>query len=162
MQTPQEEQSSEILEIGSADGIVKGLNYKLARCCNPIYGDDVFGFISSEGVVKIHRSDCPNSQNIKERYPYRLIKVRWSGKFGGQMAATLQIIGNDDIGIVTNISAIISREKNSSLRNISINSHDGLFQGYVIVGTGSTEALNALIKKIKTVKGVKEVKRVDK
>lgn len=162
MQTPKEEQSSEILEIGSADGIVKGLNYKLARCCNPIYGDDVFGFISSEGVVKIHRSDCPNSQNIKERYPYRLIKVRWSGKFGGQMAATLQIIGNDDIGIVTNISAIISREKNSSLRNISINSHDGLFQGYVIVGTGSTEALNALIKKIKTVKGVKEVKRVDK
>lgn len=162
LQTPKEEQSSDdILEIGAADGIVKGLNYKLARCCNPIYGDDVFGFISSEGVVKIHREDCPNANNIRERYPYRLIRVRWTGKFGGQMAATLNIIGNDDIGIVTNISAIISREKNSSLRNISINSHDGLFQGYVIVGTGSTEALNALIKKIKTVKGVKEVKRVD-
>ena len=87
--------------------------------------------------------------------------MRWSGKFGGQMAATLQIIGNDDIGIVTNISAIINREKNCSLRNISINSHDGMFDGYVTVGTGGNEALSALIKKIRTVKGVRDVKRVD-
>ena len=162
LQTPASETSeNDILEIGSEDGIVKGLNYKLAKCCSPIYGDDVFGFISSEGVVKIHRNDCPNAANIRERYPYRIIRTRWSGRFGGQMAATLHIIGNDDIGIVTNITSIINREKNSSLRNISIDSHDGLFQGYVIVGTGSTEALNALIKKIKTVKGVKDVKRAD-
>ena len=162
LQTPPKEDSdNDILEIGSGDGIVKGLNYRLARCCNPIYGDDVFGFISSEGVVKIHRNDCPNASNIRQRYPYRLIRTRWSGKFGGQMAATLQVVGNDDIGIVTNISSIINREKNSSLRNISINSHDGIFQGFVTVGTGSTEALNSLIKKIKTVKGVKEVKRAD-
>lgn len=162
LQTPQEQQDGDILEIGSGDGIVKGMNYRLARCCNPIYGDNVFGFISSEGVVKIHRHDCPNAANIRTRYPYRLIRVRWSGRFCGQMAATLQIIGNDDIGIVTNISAIINREKNSSLRNISINSHDGLFDGYVTVGTGGNEALAALIRKIKTVRGVKEVKRVDK
>ena len=162
MHTPADQQpDNDILEIGSGDGIVKGLNYKLARCCNPIYGDHVFGFISSEGVVKIHRKDCPNAANIRERYPYRLIRVRWSGKFGGQMAATLQIIGNDDIGIVTNISAIINREKNCSLRNISINSHDGMFDGYVTVGTGGNEALSALIKKIRTVKGVRDVKRVD-
>ena len=158
---PQEESSDEILEIGGQGGIVKGMNYKLARCCNPIYGDSVFGFISSEGVVKIHRDDCPNAANIRERYPYRIIRTRWSGKFGGQMAATLSIVGTDDIGIVTNITSIITKEKNSSLRNISIDSHDGLFHGYVIVGTGSTEALNQLIKKIKTVKGVKDVRRVD-
>lgn len=151
----------DILEIGSTGNTVKGLNYKLARCCNPIYGDKVFGFISSEGVVKIHREDCPNAQNIRERYPYRIIRTRWSGKFGGQMAVTLRIIGQDDIGIVTNFTSIISKEKNASLRNISIDSNDGLFQGYVIIGVSSLEILNSLIKKIKTVKGVKDVVRVD-
>ena len=156
-----ESSSSDILEIGTGDGIVKGMNYKLARCCNPIYGDSVFGFISQEGVVKIHRDDCPNAANIRSRYPYRIIRTRWSGRFDGQMAATLRIIGTDDIGIVTNITSIITRQNNASLRNISIDSHDGLFQGYVIVGIGGTEALNQLIKKIKTVKGVKDVKRVD-
>lgn len=164
MQTPPEETPSrdnDILEIGTGDGIVKGLNYKLARCCNPIYGDDVFGFISSEGVVKIHREDCPNARNIRSRYPYRVIRTRWSGKFDGQMAATLSIIGHDDIGIVTNITSIINKEKGTSLRNISINSNDGLFQGYVVVGISSTEALTSLMKKIKDIKGVKDVTRAD-
>lgn len=164
MQTPPEETPSrdnDILEIGTGDGIVKGLNYKLARCCNPIYGDNVFGFISSEGVVKIHREDCPNARNIRSRYPYRVIRTRWSGKFDGQMAATLSIIGHDDIGIVTNITSIINKEKSTSLRNISINSNDGLFQGYVVVGISSTEALTSLMKKIKDIKGVKDVTRAD-
>lgn len=164
MQTPPEETPShdnDILEIGTGDGIVKGLNYKLAKCCNPIYGDDVFGFISSEGVVKIHRDDCPNARNIRSRYPYRVIRTRWSGKFDGQMAATLSIIGHDDIGIVTNITSIINKEKSTSLRNISIDSNDGLFQGYVVVGISNTQALNDLIKKIKAIKGVKDVTRSD-
>jgi GTP pyrophosphokinase len=164
MQTPVEETPShdnDILEIGTGDGIVKGLNYKLAKCCNPIYGDDVFGFISSEGVVKIHRDDCPNARNIRSRYPYRVIRTRWSGKFDGQMAATLSIIGHDDIGIVTNITSIINKEKSTSLRNISIDSNDGLFQGYVVVGISNTQALNDLIKKIKAIKGVKDVSRSD-
>lgn len=152
---------NDILEIGAGDDSVRGLNYRLARCCNPIYGDDVFGFVSAEGVVKIHRVDCPNAGNIRQRYPYRIINTRWSGKFGGQMAATLRIVGNDDIGIVTNITSIITKEKNASLRNISIDSNDGLFQGYVIVGVSGTDALAALIKKIKTVKGVKNVSRAD-
>jgi GTP pyrophosphokinase len=164
MQTPPEETPShdnDILEIGTGDGIVKGLNYKLAKCCSPIYGDDVFGFISSEGVVKIHRDDCPNAANIRSRYPYRVIRTRWSGKFDGQMAATLSIIGHDDIGIVTNITSIINKEKSTSLRNISIDSNDGLFQGYVVVGISNTQALNDLIKKIKAIKGVKDVSRTD-
>lgn len=152
--------SHDILEIGEGK-TVKGLNYKLSKCCSPIYGDKVFGFISSEGVIKIHREDCPNARNIRQRYPERIIATRWSGKFGGQMAATLRIIGNDDIGIVTNFTSIISKDKTATLRNISIDSHDGLFQGYVIVGINSKEALTALIKKIKDVKGVKEVVRID-
>lgn len=148
--------SDDILIIGDN---IKGINFRLAKCCNPIYGDDVFGFISSEGVIKVHRTDCPNAANIRQKYPNRLIRSQWSGKLGEQFGATLRIVGNDDIGIVTNITSIINKEKNVSLRNITIDSNDGLFQGYIIVGVNDTASLNQLIKKIKTVKGVKDVQR---
>ncbi len=150
--------SADVLVIGQGSG-VKGMNYKMARCCNPIYGDDVFGFISAEGSIKIHRKDCPNAANIRQKYPYRVIRTRWSGHFDGQMSATLRILGNDDIGIITNITSIITKERNTSLRNIAVDSDDGLFQGYIVVGVGDNAALNNLIKKIKTVKGVKDVQR---
>lgn len=138
---------------------IKGLNYKLSKCCNPIFGDRVFGFVSAEGVIKIHREDCPNAIHIKRRYPDRLIQTRWSGKVGHQFGANLHIIGQDDLGIVTNITSIINKEKDVSLRNISIEAVDGLFQGYLIVGVNNTDSLKNLIKKIKTVKGVKDVQR---
>lgn len=138
---------------------IKGINYRLARCCSPIYGDEVFGFISAEGVIKIHRSDCPNARHIRDRYPYRLIRVRWSGKAGSQLPATIRVVGKDDIGIVTNITSIINKENSVSLRGISIESHDGLFNGTLIVGVNDNTTLNQLIKKISTVKGVKNVQR---
>ncbi|MBQ5724435.1 MAG: bifunctional (p)ppGpp synthetase/guanosine-3',5'-bis(diphosphate) 3'-pyrophosphohydrolase, partial [Muribaculaceae bacterium] len=112
-----------------------------------------------DGVVKIHKNDCPNAPNIKSRYPYRLINVQWSGTSSTQMTVSLRIVGHDDIGIVTNITSIISKEKNVTLRNISIDSHDGLFQGYLVIGIHDTDQLNALIRKIRTVKGVKDVTR---
>lgn len=148
--------NSDVLVIGNN---IKGLNYKLAKCCNPIFGDDVFGFVSSEGVVKIHRTDCPNAANIRDKYPYRLIRTRWSGNHGSEFGATLRIVGQDDIGIVTNITSIISKEKTASLRSITVDSNDGLFQCFVTVGISDTTALNQLIKKLKTVKGVKDVQR---
>lgn len=138
---------------------VKGMNYRLAKCCNPIYGDDVFGFVSSEGVIKIHRKNCPNAAHIHDRYPYRIITTRWSGKAGSHFVSTLRVIGYDDIGIVTNITSIISKESRASLRNISIDSHDGMFDGYLVVGVENKETLDMLIKKITTVKGVKNVQR---
>lgn len=150
------QQSDDVLVIG--DGI-KGINYKLARCCNPIYGDDVFGFISAEGVIKIHRTDCPNAQHIRHNYPYRLIRTCWSGKAGAEFAATIRVVGKDDIGIVTNITSIINKEKSVSLRSISIESNDGLFHGILTVGISDTSMLNQLIKKLKTIKGVKDVQR---
>ncbi len=159
LQSVNEEDSlsnSDVLIIGNN---IKGINYKLAKCCNPIYGDDVFGFVSAEGVIKIHRKDCPNAHNIREKYPYRLITTKWSGKLGEQFGATLRVVGHDDIGIVTNITSIITKEKDVTLRNISIDSNDGLFQGYLVVGVLDTHVLNNLIKKIKTVKGVKDVQR---
>lgn len=151
-----EQSGNDVLVIGEG---IKGMSYKMARCCNPIYGDEVFGFVSAEGVIKIHRSDCPNASHIRERYPYRLVPTRWSGKMGSQFAATLRVVGKDDLGIVTNITSIINKEKNVSLRTISIDSNDGLFQGMLVVGVSDTASLNSLIKKIKTVKGVKDVQR---
>ncbi len=150
------ESSDDILVIGDN---IKGLNYRLSKCCNPIFGDDVFGFVSAEGVVKIHRHDCPNAAHIRERYHYRVIRTRWSGKAGNQFAATIRIVGQDDIGIVTNITSIINKEKDISLRNISIESHDGIFSGFLVLGVNDTQALSGIIKKIKTVKGVKDVQR---
>ena len=148
--------SDDILVIGDD---IKGVNYRLSRCCSPIYGDNVFGFVSSEGVIKIHRTDCPNAAHIRERYPYRVIRTRWSGKGGNQFAASVRIVGVDDIGIVTNISSLIGKEKDISLRNISIESHDGIFSGFLTLGVNDTAALNNIIRKIKTVKGVKDVQR---
>ncbi len=150
------EASDDILIIGDN---IKGINYRLSRCCNPIYGDDVFGFVSAEGAIKIHRNDCPNAQHIRYKYPYRVIRTRWSGKVGSQFAATIKIVGNDDIGIVTNITSIINKEKDVALRNISIESHDGIFSGFLVIGVSDTSALDNVIKKIKTVKGVKDVQR---
>jgi len=148
--------AADVLVIGND---IKGLNYRLSKCCNPIYGDDVFGFVSAEGVVKIHRSDCPNAMHIREKYPYRLIRTRWSGKVGTQFGATLRVVGKDDIGIVTNITSIINKQRDVTLRNISIDSDDGLFQGILVVGVNDTSSLNQLIRKISTVKGVKNVQR---
>lgn len=150
------ETSDDILIIGDN---IKGINYRLSRCCNPIYGDDVFGFVSAEGAIKIHRNDCLNAQHIRYKYPYRVIRTRWSGKVGSQFAATIKIVGNDDIGIVTNITSIINKEKDVALRNISIESHDGIFSGFLVIGVSDTSALDNVIKKIKTVKGVKDVQR---
>lgn len=160
LQIPDDENSSgsdsDVLVIGDN---VKGMNYRLAKCCNPIYGDEVFGFVSAEGIIKIHRKNCPNAANIYARYPYRIISTRWSGRLGQQFGTTLRVVGNDDIGIVTNITSIINKEKDATLRSISIESHDGLFNGFLVVGVTNKESLNQIIKKIKTVKGVKDVQR---
>lgn len=149
---------SDVLTIGEKS--INGLKYKFAKCCAPIYGDSVFGFISSDGMVKIHRTDCPNAANIRERYPYRIIRADWSGKEGDLLPVTLRIIGNDDLGIVANITSIISKEMNTNLRNITVDSHDGLFQGVLVVAVKDQRQLSALLRKIKTVKGVKDIQRL--
>lgn len=154
----EESSKSDILTIGEKN--INGLAYKFAKCCNPIYGDNVFGFISADGSVKIHKKDCPNASHIIDRYPYRIIRANWSGKSGEMLHAQLKVIGQDDIGIVANITSIISKEPNTMLRNISIDSHDNMFQGYLVIGVTDNRQLTTLIKKIKTVKGVKDVTRL--
>ncbi len=148
---------TEILSVGGKT--IKGLQYKLAKCCSPVFGDDVFGFISSEGVVKVHQNSCPNAPNIRQRYPYRIVSVAWSGTPGATMPVSLRVLGNDDIGIVTNLTSIIAKEPDMNLRNISIDSHDGVFRGFLTINLTDTTRLAALIRKLKGVKGVKDVSR---
>jgi GTP pyrophosphokinase len=142
------------------DQNLKGLDFKLAKCCNPIYGDEVFGFVTINGGIKIHREDCPNAAEMKSRFGYRIVKAKWAGKsHGKQYPITLRVVGHDDIGIVTNISSIINKESGILLRSISIDSNDGLFSGMLTVMVDDTAKLEALIKKLRTVKGVKQVNR---
>ena len=142
------------------DQNLKGIDFKLAQCCNPIYGDEVFGFVTTGGGIKIHRCDCPNAHDLHTRFGYRVVKARWAGKSKGSLyPITLTVIGHDDIGIVNNITSIISKEENIQLRNISINSHDGLFSGTLTVLIEENARLQALVKKLRTVKGVKQVNR---
>ncbi len=140
------------------DQNLTGVEYKLAKCCNPIYGDEIFGFVSSQGI-KIHRKNCPNSPAMFNRFGYRVVMARWSGKSGANLPVTLRIIGRDDIAIMTNITSVISKESGVSIRAINIDSADGVFQGNITVMLNNTDAMNLLIKKIKAVKGVKQVSR---
>ena len=142
------------------DKNLKGLDFSLAKCCHPIYGDPVFGFVTVTGGIKIHRNDCPNAPEMRKRFGYRVVKARWSGKGTSQYAITLRVIGNDDIGIVSNISNIISKDEKVVMRSINIDSHDGLFSGNLVVLLDDNSKLNMLVKKLRTVKGVKEVMRI--
>ncbi len=154
---PDKTSNEDLVVIGEG---IKDINYRLSKCCSPIIGDEIIGFNSSEGVIKIHKGNCSNIKHLQERYPYRIIKARWSGKTGDdQFAVPVDIVGNDNLGIVNNITSIISKEKGVTLRGISIDSHDGLFQGRLIIGVCDIQTLNGLIKKINNVKGVKYVQR---
>lgn len=149
--------SSDVLVIDKSQ---KGIDYSLANCCNPIYGDDVFGFVTVSGGIKIHRCDCPNAPELRRRFGYRIVEAKWSGKGQNQYSITLRVIGNDDIGIVSNITSIISKEEQIMMRSINIDSHDGLFAGTLVVNLDDTSRLEQLIRKLRTVKGVKNVTRM--
>lgn len=148
--------SNDILIIGND---VKGINYKLSKCCHPIYGDKIVGFIASDGAIKIHRTNCGNVRHLIEKYPYRMIKSQWSGKLGTQFAASLRVVGRDDIGIVANITSVINKTGDAMLRNININSHDGVFDGHLVLGIPSLNMLDEIIQKIQSLKGVRNVSR---
>lgn len=138
---------------------VKGINYKLSKCCNPVYGDQVFGFVASEGTVKIHRTSCPNAAYMRQRHPMRIIPVKWSGAEGLMSVVSLHIIGRDDIGIVNNITSIINKERGCTLRSISLETSAGLFSGNLAINLRGNLSPSSLIKKLLTVKGVKTITR---
>jgi GTP pyrophosphokinase len=158
--------TNEVKITGGSDDVLvidknlKGIDYSLAKCCHPIYGDSVFGFVTISGGIKIHRTDCPNAAEMRKRFGYRIVKARWSGKGSNQYSITLRVIGNDDIGIVNNITSLIGKDSNLTLRSINIDSHDGLFSGNITVQLDDTSRMESLIKTLRTIKGVKQVARI--
>ena len=149
--------ADDVLVIGSN---IKGVDYQLAKCCHPIYGDDIFGFVTVSGGIKIHRSNCPNAAELRRRYPYRMVPARWSGKPKAQYSVALRVVGNDDIGIVNNITSLISKEEKIVMRSINIDSRDGLFSGTLTINVDDISKLEQLVKKLRAIKGVKHVSRL--
>ncbi len=159
-ESPEKELAKESDDVLTIDQNLKGIDYQLASCCNPIYGDPIFGFVTVNGGIKIHRSSCPNAPELRRRFGYRIVKARWSGKSTSKYGITLRVIGHDDIGIISNITNIISKDEKIVMRSINIDSHDGLFSGNLVVQLEDTTKLQLLIRKLKTVKGVKQVERI--
>ncbi len=142
------------------DEKLANVEYKLARCCNPIHGDSIFGFVTINSGITIHRMNCPNAQQLLSRYAYRVVRARWSKTEKGSFPVTLQITGMDDLGIVSNISDVISKDLQVNMRSISIDSNDGMFEGTITLFVKDTQHLEALIRKLKKVKGVNAIRRI--
>jgi GTP pyrophosphokinase len=144
------------------DNNLKNINYKLAQCCNPIFGDDIFGFITIREGIKIHREACPNAAQMRERYPYRFIKARWKdNKQNNSFQATIHMVGTDRTGIVGDISYIIAKDVGVQMRSINIDSKNGEFEGVLRVFVNNIEHLDFLMHKLKNIKGIQHVSRCD-
>ncbi|MFC2096968.1 RelA/SpoT family protein [Bacteroidota bacterium] len=144
------------------DNHIDKIDYSLAKCCNPIFGDKVFGFVTIGRGTKIHRVNCPNAKEMVLRYPYRLVKVRWphsSGKSG--YPVNVRVTGIDDFGIINNISKVVSDELDMKVRSINIDTSDGMFEGNITVIVNDTSHLDLLIKKLLKIKGVLKANRMD-
>ncbi|MBM6993947.1 MAG: bifunctional (p)ppGpp synthetase/guanosine-3',5'-bis(diphosphate) 3'-pyrophosphohydrolase [Prevotella sp.] len=159
-ESPEKELARESDDVLTIDQNLKGIDYQLASCCNPIYGDPIFGFVTVNGGIKIHRQSCPNAPELRRRFGYRIVRARWSGKSASKYGITLRVIGNDDIGIISNITNIISKDEKIVMRSINIDSHDGLFSGNLVVQLEDTTKLQTLMRKLRTIKGVKQVERI--
>jgi GTP pyrophosphokinase len=155
---PYTPKSDDFLIIGEN---IDNLDYKLSKCCNPIFGDAIFGFVTVNEGVKIHRMNCPNADQLISKYGYRLVKARWTRSDGSALyQADLKIVGIDDIGLVSRVTDVIAKDLKVNMRSITINANDGMFEGIVTLFVKDTIHLDALIAKMKKVKGVLSVSRV--
>ncbi len=150
--------SNEMLVIGEG---MDQFDYKLSPCCNPIPGDEVFGFLSIKEGIKIHKTNCPNAVQLMSNYAYRIVKARWTSKEQIAFLAGIKVTGIDDVGLVNNITRLISGELNVNMRSISFDSDDGIFEGQIMVYVHNTKHLKKLIAKLKSIDGVINVSRID-
>ncbi|HYK76262.1 MAG TPA: bifunctional (p)ppGpp synthetase/guanosine-3',5'-bis(diphosphate) 3'-pyrophosphohydrolase [Daejeonella sp.] len=137
------------------------IDYKLSTCCNPIPGDDVFGFVTVSEGIKIHRTNCPNAAKLMANYGYRIVKAKWNSQQELAFLTGLRITGIDDVGLVNNITKIISSDFKVNIRSITIDSYEGIFNGSIMVFVNDTKHLDNLISKLKEVNGVTSVNRFD-
>ena len=143
------------------DDKIDKLDYKFSKCCSPIFGDPIFGFVTINEGIKIHRVNCPNAQQLISRYGYRIVKAGWTRSDGSAIyQADVKIVGIDDIGLVSRVTDVISKDAKVNMRSMSINTNDGMFEGHVTFFVKDTIHLDALINKLKKVKGVLSANRI--
>lgn len=135
------------------------LKYSIASCCNPIPGDKVFGFISVKDGIKVHKQDCPNSISLRSNYAYRIISANWIDSENHEFNAQIQLSGIDDIGLINNITSLISNSMNVNMNRISFETNDGTFSGFVSVEVKNKVILNKLLKKLASIDGIEKVSR---
>jgi guanosine-3',5'-bis(diphosphate) 3'-pyrophosphohydrolase len=149
---------SDMLLIGED---MQKIDYKLANCCNPIPGDDVFGFVTVSDGIKIHRTNCPNAAKLMANYGYRIVKARWTNQQELAFLTGLRIVGIDDVGLINKLTTVISHDFKVNMRSITVDSDNGIFEGSIMVYVNDTQHLDNLIKRLKTVNGVTDVTRFD-
>lgn len=143
------------------DKNIHNVIYEFARCCNPVYGDEIIGFVSIGNGIKVHRKQCKNALDLQQRYPYRIVNTQWTNQGSSSYQAVLNIMGKDDVGVVNKITELIGKEASVSMRSIAFNSTGGLFEGKVTVLIDNTEHLDRIISRIKHLPGVQKVNRYD-
>lgn len=150
--------SEEMLVIGEG---MDHFDYKISLCCNPIPGDEVFGFITIGDGIKIHKTNCPNAVDMMSRFAYRIVKARWTSQQEIAFLAGIKVTGIDEVGLVNKVTMLISGELNVNMRSISFDSDDGIFEGKIMVYVHDTKHLTRLMSKIKSIDGVINVSRID-
>src|SRR6195952_16952 len=149
---------SDMLLIGED---MQKIDYKLANCCNPIPGDDVFGFVTVSDGIKIHRTNCPNAAKLMANYGYRIVRARWTQQQELAFLTGLRITGIDDVGLINKLTTVISNDFKVNMRSITVDSDNGIFEGSIMVYVNDTHHLDNLIKRLKMVNGVTAVTRFD-
>jgi len=137
------------------------IDYTLAACCNPIPGDDVFGFVTVSEGIKIHRTNCPNAAQLMSNYGYRVVKAKWNKQQELTFLTGLRIVGIDDVGLINNITRVISTDFKVNMRSITVDTNEGIFDGSIMIFVNDTEHLENLIKNLLKVRGVTGVTRFD-
>lgn len=153
---PKINKKEDIIVIGEE---FKNIQYQMARCCSPIPGDNIFGFITINDGINIHRINCPNAENLQSKMAYRCVKARWATQGLTERIAAIRLVGIDDVGIVNKITEVISKELNVNMKSIFFEANDGLFEGKIKVLVYDTEHLDTLMRKFELVEGVKRVER---
>ena len=162
IESTKKEQSADAEESLSIGEDIDNVTYKLAKCCNPIPGDRVFGFVTSDGTISIHRTNCPNAKSMQQRYGYRIINVKWNGIENQGSQATIRIYGRDVMGLLGKITKVISEDLEVNMKNIALNSDkEGFFEGRIVLQISDVEALEQLIVRLKAIEGIMEVVRID-
>jgi GTP pyrophosphokinase len=163
IQVPQPESPIKTEDYLIIDDKLANVDFKLAKCCNPIFGDEIFGFVTVSEGIKVHRLNCPNAAQMISKYGYRIVKAHWSS--GGKetlFTVEVNVSGENDTGILNNISNVIAKDLKISLRSINVDTDSGMFKGRLKITVKDTGHLDSLIARLAAIKGVYKVSRVEK